>query len=854
VSLPAGARLGPYAILSSIGAGAMGEVYRARDGRLNRDVAVKVLPGAFAQDPERLRRFEQEAKATAALNHPNVMAVFDVNVEGDTPYVVFELLEGETLQAVVSRGPLPPSKVTDLAVQIARGLSAAHQKGIVHRDLKPANIFVTANGHAKILDFGLAKLVDRVESDGLTHLQTTADSSPGTVLGTVGYMSPEQVRGQVADHRSDIFALGAVCYEMLSGRRTFAGDSGVEIMSAILNQDPAELPAGTIPAHLERLIRRCLEKTPAQRFQSADDIAFALEAMSGATSTSPIVLSRPMGRRWGSAVLAAAVAGGAVIGSTIAWRMASVPPRPVNFEAKTFDRLPIMNARFMPDGQTIVYSAAVRGYSSALFVISPAAEAPERLDLTDAHLLSVSSKGELALVVNARHLRQRLYSGTLARMTLGSSPRAMLDNVREADWAPDGVAMAIVHDLGNGRDRLEYPVGTAVHEVSGYMSDLRVSPDGTRVAFVAHAWRFDDRGTVMVVDRGGQAKAVTEPLWSVEGMAWTPDGSTLVFSGNTSGGAVMQPMSVPASGGRPAQPVFGVPGRVIVHDIARDGRWLAVREDLSFGVRARVPSQEGERELSWLGSSGARSLSADGQRLLMVDVGLRSGPDYGVVLRKTDGSETLRLGTGSAQSLSPDGKWAAAIIANPAQLVLYPTGAGEPIRMAGGPLTQLISARWFPDSRRLIVCGSDASGLQRCYEQSLSGAMPAPLTPAGVLASLGPDGRTLLLTMVDGSFQASSIGAGPGHPIGALRQGDRVIGWRRDSQAVYVQQGFDVPARVEQVDLVIGTRSVVRQLTPEGVGAIATVHVIDWVDEGRWYAYNYTTVPSTLFVVDGATP
>jgi eukaryotic-like serine/threonine-protein kinase len=298
--------------------------------------------------------------------------------------------------------------------------------------------------------------------------------------------------------------------------------------------------------------------------------------------------------------------------------------------------------------------------------------------------------------------------------------------------------------------------------------------------------------------------------------------------------------------------VFGVPGRVIVHDIARDGRWLAVREDLSFGVRAKVPGQEVERELSWLGSSGARSLSADGQWLLMVDVGLRSGPDYGVVLRKTDGSATVRLGSGSAQSLSPDGKWASAVIASPAQLLLYPTGAGEPIRVAGGTLTRLISARWFPDSRRLIVCGSDASGVQRCYEQDLIGSPPSPLTPEGVLASLAPDGRTLLLTMVDGSFAASSIGTGEARALNTLRKGDRLVGWRRDSEAVFVQHGFEVPARVEQIDLVTGARSIVRELTPDGVGALATVQVIDWKDEGGWYVYNYTTVPSTLFVVSGA--
>jgi hypothetical protein len=861
VALPSGARLGPYVIVAPLGAGGMGEVYRARDARLNRDVAVKVLPPAFVRNPDRLRRFEQEAKAAAALNHPNVMAVFDVSIEGDVPYVVSELLEGETLHAAVSRGPLPPRQASDLAVQIALGMAAAHQKGIVHRDLKPANIFVTADGRAKILDFGLARMTDPRDGESSpTRLPSMPATNPGVVMGTAGYMSPEQVRGEAVDHRTDIFAFGAVCYEMLAGRRAFTGDSAVETMSAILKHDPPELPPGAVPPHLDRVIRRCLEKNPAQRFQSASDIAFALEAMAGSTAGATTgttagaaaVAAAPRGpRRWSSPVLAAVLAAGVALGALAAWRAAPASSALVRFEAKTFDRLPIMNARFMPDGQSIVYSGTPRGYAPDLFVISPTAETPQRLDLPDAHLLSVSSKGELALLVNARHLGQRLYGGTLARMTIGSSPRAVLEDVREADWAPDGDGMAIVRDLGTGRDRLEYPIGAALHEASGYLSDPRVSPDGTRVAFFAHQWRWDDRGWVKVVDRGGQVTTLSDELWALEGLAWTPDGSTLVFSGSASGGSVLQPMSVPVSGRRPAQPLFGVPGRVVVHDIARDGRWLVVREDLAFGVRAKVPGQDDERELSWLGTSGARGLSADGLWLLMVDVGPRSGSEYGVVLRRTDASQTMRLGSGSAQKLSPDGKWAAAIIAAPAALVLYPTGAGDPIRITGAPLDHLISAEWFPDSRRLLVCGSEPGRAPRCYAQDLSGSPPAPVTAEGVIGAIAPDGHTLLLTLADGAFEVASTEPGAARPARGLRQGDRLVGWSRDSQAVYVQPGFDVPALVERVDLASGARTLARQVAPVGVGGLSSIAVTDWVDDGRWYVYNYTTVPSTLFVVSG---
>ncbi|MGE0811763.1 MAG: protein kinase [Vicinamibacterales bacterium] len=861
MALSPGSRLGPYEIVSALGAGGMGEVYRAHDARLGRDVAIKVLPAAFASDADRLRRFDQEARAAAALTHPNVLAVFDVHTTGEVPYLVSELLEGESLREALLRGPLPPRTAVALAVQIARGLAAAHQKGIVHRDLKPANVFVTADGRAKILDFGLARVADVRDADAvMTTLPAAPATHPGAVLGTVGYMSPEQARGEPADARSDIFALGVVCYEMLAGRRTFAGGSEIEVLSAILRDDPPELPADLVPAPLERIVRRCLEKPPAQRFQSASDVAFALEALSGTGAGAPSAATAaappPVPRRWTPARVPLALGAlvvGALAGGLAMWRLAPPPaPGPVTYDAKTFDRLMVTNARFMPDGQTIVYSAATRGYAPELFVVNPTAEAPQRLGVTDAHLLSVSSKGELALIVNASHEQQRLYSGTFARMSLGSAPRAVRQDVREAAFGPDGEALAIVQVLGNGRDRLEYPIGTPLHEVSGYLSDPRVSPDGTCVAFVAHPWLNDDRGTIMVVSRGGAATALTEELWSVEGLAWSPDGARVVFSGNRSGGSLMEPMSAPADGSRPAHTVLGVPGRLIVHDIAPDGRWLAVREDLTFGVRARVPGSDEERELSWLGSSGARSLSADGRTLLMVDVGPRGGRDYGVVLRATDGaSDGVRLGTGSAQRLSPDGAWAAAVIADPAEIVLYPTGPGDAIRLGKGRFATIDSVDWFPDARRLLVCGSMSGQAPRCFTQPVDGGAPAPVTAEGVTAALAPDGTTVILTAADGAAAVSALGRTEARPIAALTRADRVVGWSRDSRAVFVQRGSGVPAAIERVDLATGARTQVAALRPQGLGSVASLLVADWVDEGRWYAYNYTMVPSVLFVLGG---
>src|SRR5271167_517123 len=300
MALSSGTKLGPYEIHSLLGAGGMGEVYRARDTRLGRDVAIKVLPEALANDADRLRRFEQEARTIAALNHPNILGIHDIGVHDGAPFLVSEFLEGQTLREKLVSGPLPARRMIEYALGIAHGLAAAHEKGIVHRDLKPENVFVTRDGQVKILDFGLAKLA-RTESGPagavLDNPTLNSATTPGVVLGTVGYMSPEQVRGQAADHRSDIFALGAMLYEMLAGGRAFHRETSAETMTAILKDDPPEFadPGHRVPPGLDRIVRRCLEKAPEQRFQSARDLAFALESVSGVSTSSAIVTGMAAG-------------------------------------------------------------------------------------------------------------------------------------------------------------------------------------------------------------------------------------------------------------------------------------------------------------------------------------------------------------------------------------------------------------------------------------------------------------------------------------------------------------------------------------------------------------------------------
>jgi serine/threonine protein kinase len=545
--LNAGTRLGSYEIGAPIGAGGMGEVYRARDTKLNRDVAIKVLPENLAKDPAALARFEREAQSVAALSHPNILAIHDFGVSADAgaagvAYAVTELLEGETLRAKLSGSALPARKAAEYALQIVHGIAAAHRKGVIHRDLKPENLFVTQDGRVKILDFGLAKAVESGGHGEAAPTQGATGTSPGTVMGTVGYMSPEQVRGLAVDHRTDIFSFGVVLYEMLAGLRPFRGDSNVETMNAILKEDPPEIAASgaTVPPALDRIVRRCLEKSPDERFHSAHDLGLALETLSSASSTtsgqsaasidaSGVAAKRRPAAPWLLAAGGVVVAGAAYLaGHRIAQPGPSVAP---SYHRLTFSRSPITSALFAPDGKTIVYAATRPGEPPQLY--STREESPDSLTLafSNADVASISSSGELALIMNGRVLAGYARIGTLARASLsGGAARAVLEDVQSADWLPDGSGLVVAH-FADGRYHLEFPVGKSVYQTGGYISDVRVSPDGTLVAFIDHPILGDDRGSVAVVDREGKRRTLAPDYSSVQGAAWSRDGREVWFTG-----------------------------------------------------------------------------------------------------------------------------------------------------------------------------------------------------------------------------------------------------------------------------------------------------------------------------------
>ena len=730
----AGQKIGPYEILGQIGAGGMGVVHRARDPRLGREVAIKVLPASFSADPERLQRFEQEARAAAALNHPNIVAVFDIGESGGAPYVVSELLEGETLRERLRTGALSTRKATDYALQITRGLAAAHEKGIVHRDLKPENLFITHDNRIKILDFGLAKFTRpeiTTDSGDAPTLQVATD--PGYVMGTVGYMSPEQVRGKTADHRSDLFAFGAILYEMLSGKRAFHGETPADTMSAILKEDPPELSetGRNVPPALARIVNHCLEKSPAQRFQSASDVAFALDSLTDVSSTARSGL-QPIPVRTRSWLMPALATLGLVLACAatyfLGFRFSHYAPP--SFHRLTFRRGTIMSARFSPDGQTIVYGQAVEGRPVELFTTRFDSTDSRPLDLPRTQLLAISGTGEMAVLSKAHSFGAFMEAGTLARLPLaGGAPREMLDGVTAADWTPDGSDLAVIHGGGlPGRsNRLEFPVGNIVYRPQGWVSHVRFSRSGDLLAFADHVPNGDD-GRVAVIDRNGNHKVLSSFYSSVEGLAWSANGREVWFTASP-GGAARALYALNISGTE--RLVLRVPGTLTLHDISRDGRVLLGEDVSHYGIIGLAPGEKTEKDLSWFDWSVVNDLSADGKTVVFSESGEAVSGNYGIFIRKTDGSPAVRLGSGGTSALSPDGKWVVSTSNDSSgQIQLLPTGPGQPRRLGGGVRHSRVA--WTPDGKALIYIAAEPNRPPRSYWMDLDGKSRA-VTPEGTI-------------------------------------------------------------------------------------------------------------------------
>jgi len=862
MTLSSGTRLGPYEILAPIGAGGMGEVYRARDLKLNRDVAVKVLPEHLADDAEARGRFEREAQAVAALSHPNILAIHDFGIEGGVAYSVTELLEGETLRARLSGSPLHSRKAVDFALQIARGLAAAHERGIVHRDLKPENVFLTKDGHVKILDFGLARMTGVAGFGGATSAPTeAAGTAPGTVMGTMGYMSPEQVRGREADHRTDIFSFGAVLYEMLSGRRAFRGDSAADTMTEILKAEPPDLSETNhaVSPALERLVRHCLEKNPEDRFQSARDLAYDLEAASGlSVSESRAAAPRGAYRRLPRVALpiaAAAVVAALALGWFAAKRFGPKHGEEnANFHQLTFRRGFVSSARFASDGQSVVFSAQWDGQPSDMSPKRPDSPDALSLQLPPAEVFAVSSTGQTAIALDCKFVHNGACAGTLAVVPLtGGAPRPLQEAVQWADWTPDGSALAIVRDA-EGKGKLEFPLGKVLYETAGHLSWPRFSPDGKSIAFLDHPFGVDDRGAVAMIDLAGRKTKLTADYESVQGLSWSPDGKEVWFTGAESGtGRALRAVSL----SRKERVVAKVPGGLTLRDISKAGLVLLTHENVRKGIMGLGAGQPRERELSWLEWSLPYDLSNDGTMLLLNEQGQAAGENYAVCLRKMDGSPVIRLGEGIPRALSPDGKWVVANLPKEgAPMMLLPTGTGQPRNLPSGNFSQFGAVAWLPDSRHFLFAANEPGSRRRVCLQDIDGGAPRAVSPPDAKIpgfGLSADGKTVYVGGPDGKPASFPVEGGPLTP--AFRNVDfgglQPIRFSADGRFVFLRDAGKIPVSVYRIDLASGRKNLLRELSPGDPAGLQAIGNIRLSGDGSAYVYGYTRALSDLYAVDG---
>jgi eukaryotic-like serine/threonine-protein kinase len=862
MTLVPGSKLGPYEIVSPLGAGGMGEVYRARDSRLGRDVALKILPQSFALDTERLHRFEQESRAVAAFNHPNILAIHDVGQHNGSPFLVSELLEGESLRTVLDRGALPQRKAIDYGVQIAQGLAIAHAKKIVHRDLKPENLFVTKDGRVKILDFGLAKALQKnggsnVDSEGAT--QTSSQTAAGVVMGTASYMAPEQVRGESVDGRSDIFAFGAVLYEMLSGHRAFRRDTAAETMTAVLKDDPPELtdPHRPISPALDRIVRRCLEKSPEQRFQSAKDLAFALEALSGAPHTSAPQAKIVAVRRKPLTIAVAALCGIAALAAAYFAGTRSATRMQSKFERLTFQRGHIRGARFSPNGQNVIYSAAWEGRPYELFSARIGDHNARSLDLKNAIVVGVSAAGDIALLSNVRRSPESLWmqSGTLARVSEGGgAAREILEDVWDADISRDGKQFAVVRSAG-GRQRLEYPIGKVLFKTNGYISHPRISPDGKRVAFLEHPVYGDDRGYLDLVDASANAKRLTFESQGEEGVTWSPDGEEIWYGAAPPEAVGERGVFAVTPGGK-SRLVSNFPGYNVVWDMSPDGRLLMSDETIVAAQMVASPASAPERDVSALGYATFGALSGDGKSIVFGESGKEAGHDYLVFFRRLDGSAAVEIGEGQAIGVTPDGKYAVAFLpSQPTKLRVLATRAGESGTLDVAPVSvdrALIS--WMPGGKEFVFLGQEGEGPPRGYRLSFGGGPARPLTNlpgANFWNCVSPDGKFVLET--------SRVANEPEHNVivelatgkarnAPLLQGDQPVQWDQDGAYAFVVQKSGAEATIFRVDLNSGKREVWKQIRPADQAGILSLRSFFVTPSGSAYGYSAARGLSSLYV------